>query len=189
VPRYQPVRAYSRFETEPRHPDPRRDKLRGLITVKKSVSKMLLTVAAVPAMIVAAAGSASAASSGNVTWKGGWSGQWLCSQVDYGPVTTCWNQSAQGVPWTDRQNSDGSWNEVDQWGRCLTGYWTSVYVESCNSASNGTNNWERWNEISTATGWKLKNVQTGYILDEDNNYHVYANATDYGNSDAHQRWH
>ncbi|MFC1417597.1 hypothetical protein [Streptacidiphilus cavernicola] len=160
--------------------------------IKSRLVKMLLVGCTIPAAVVSLS-SSSYAATGSVTWTNKWSGDILCTVQGTSGVTDCNLSNSQGAHWTDRQNSDGSWNEVDQWGRCLTTYWTTnVYVESCNSAANGTNNYERWDEISTATGWKLKNVATGYILDEKDTgggaYHFYSNATDYGNSDSHQRF-
>jgi hypothetical protein len=147
------------------------------------MAKVAVFAAAIPALVLGASGVASA--DGNVTWVNAkWSGYRLGNsggKVFLGNATFSWH---------DVQNSDGSWNEVSNLdGQCLTGYYTQIYTEPCNSGKDGTNWWERWYEVSTNSGWKLKNRETGYILDAGDPGNVYGNATDYGDGDPNQRWH
>lgn len=156
---------------------------------RKNVARALVAAAAVPAFLMGTAGQSFA--DGNVTWHNG-TGDWLgtiASGNNRGAVVT--GLSGGGNSWHDQQNSDGSWNEVSNYlpGYCLTGYYRSVYTEPCNATKDGTNWWERWYEISTPTGWKLQNRETGYILDDDGNGNIYANVNDAGDGDRNQRWH
>ncbi|MEV5283503.1 hypothetical protein ACFYMW_25230 [Streptomyces sp. NPDC006692] len=147
-----------------------------------------MIAAAIPALVVAASGSASA--DDWVSWKNAKSGKLLIfgisdhlGEVKGGVPGTGWDYE-----WWDIQNSDGSWNETQGTnpGRCLTGYYRQVYTEPCNAWRDGTNSWQRWSEISTSTGWKLQNRQTGYVLDDEGSGGIYANETDWNNSN--QRW-
>ncbi|MEU9202262.1 hypothetical protein [Streptomyces sp. NPDC048332] len=154
----------------------------------KRVVKAVLAALAIPATVLALANPASAVDGGKVQWKHAKSGYCLSSIENYGPVSVFWNcKSANGVWWTEIQNSDGSWNMVDQWGWCLTNYNDTVYVEPCSSGRDQTNWYQRWYETNTATGWKLTNRQTGRVLDS-NGSKVYT-GPDYGDSDTYQRWH
>ncbi|MET7300193.1 hypothetical protein [Embleya sp. NPDC005575] len=155
---------------------------------KKRIAKFALATAAIPAMIMGASSPVYADSSSFVTWRNGWSGEYLCDNEGSTDVYTCANSSADGTRWLDGDNGNGTWKEIDRWGRCLTAYWNNrAYVEPC--SFNGANTYQQWREISTGSGWKLQNVATGYILDQGSNYSVYANSTDYGDSNSHQRWH
>ncbi|MFI9254638.1 hypothetical protein [Streptomyces sp. NPDC053069] len=160
--------------------------------MKKKMAKALIAAAAVPALLVATSGSASA--DDWVMWQNAKSHLFLThgwgdyqGQVKGGMGGTGWEPQ-----WWDIQNSDGSWNETAGTnetpgpGRCMTGYWRQVYTEPCNPYRDQTNNWQRWREIPTNTGWKLQNVQTGWILDDEGHGGIYANDHDYGN--ANQRW-
>lgn len=153
--------------------------------IKSRIVAALLAVAAVPVMTMGAAGSAHA--DGNVSWKNGTDGLYLFSQQNGGSVAV-----APGAwQWHDVQNSDGSWNEVDRFGHCLTGYGSQAYTENCNSGRDGTNSYERWREVwvGSGKGFKLQNVQSGGFLDNSGNGGfgaVYVNGTDYNNQN--QRW-
>ncbi|WP_329467096.1 hypothetical protein [Streptomyces sp. NBC_01431] len=153
---------------------------------KMNIAKSLLVAAVIPTLLMAASGSASAGT--GVTWKNGQTGYYLLADKA-GSVWDSDLTNDQNV-WSDISNSDGSWNEVNAYNaQCLTGYYRQVYTENCNYGTDGTNWWERWYEISTSTGWKLQNRETGYILDDDGHGDVYANSNDVGNSDHNQRWH
>ncbi len=164
-------------------------------TAKAKIAKACMVAMAIPALVMATSGSASA--DDWVTWRNGKTSLYLTygwgdyqGQVKGGLGGTGWETS-----WWDQANSDGSWNETtgtydsSGLGRCLTGYYQQVYTESCNANSDQTNWWERWKEISTSTGWELKNVETGDVLDDNGSGGIYANSNDVGNSDANQRWH
>ncbi|MFD7645849.1 hypothetical protein ACFV4P_35010 [Kitasatospora sp. NPDC059795] len=150
---------------------------------KARMLKALAATAMVSALTLGLAGPASA--DGSVTWKNGKTSWYLGSQPNGGGLTTMnyyWH-------WQDIQNSDGTWNEVDQFGHCLTGYGSQAYTETCNSGRDGTNAYQRWREINTGSGWKLQNVQSGGFLDESGNTgygSVYVNSIDWNNQN--QRW-
>ncbi|MFI1165786.1 hypothetical protein ACH4UM_19765 [Streptomyces sp. NPDC020801] len=154
--------------------------------MKQKLVKSLLAVAAVPALVAVA--SAPAQADGWVTWKNVKTGNYLLFDGN-GNVKGGW--AAPGTSWDydwyDFQNSDGSYNEAPGGGNCLTGYYRQVYTESCNARRDQTNWWQRWYEISTSTGWKLKNRETGYILDDEGHGGIYANVNDV-NSSQNQRW-
>ncbi|MFG2715410.1 ricin-type beta-trefoil lectin domain protein [Streptomyces goshikiensis] len=67
--------------------------------------------------------------------------------------------------WYDVRLSDGSWlqkSKLDT-GYCLTAYTDhDVYTEPCSG-----NNYQRWDEIDTGNGWKLRNRQTQECLDSN----------------------
>ncbi|MFJ9953613.1 hypothetical protein [Kitasatospora sp. NPDC091207] len=159
---------------------------------KARIFNILAAAATVPVLAIGFAGPASA--DGNVTWKNGvgnpshtsgGSGLYLISNSAGGGVAT----TNYRFGWHDIQNSDGTWNEVDSYGRCLTGYGNQAYTEDCNSGRDGTNTWQRWREINTGSGFKLQNVQTGGFLDNSGNGGwggVYVNGTDWNNDN--QRW-
>ncbi|GAA1239652.1 hypothetical protein GCM10009665_32940 [Kitasatospora nipponensis] len=154
--------------------------------------KAVLLVAALPAMTIGITGSATADAS--VTWRNGAAngsqeqGRYLYGQAGGGDVGLY-----DGGGWRDVLNTDGSWNEIDTFGRCLTGYGQHAYTENCNSGKDATNWYERWREIpANGGGWKLQNVMSGYFLDwagDQNNTgpgSVYVNPTDWNNQN--QRW-
>ncbi|MEU9986247.1 hypothetical protein AB0E10_05435 [Streptomyces sp. NPDC048045] len=150
------------------------------------MAKALLVATAVPALLVST--SAAASADGWVTWKNQKSGLYLTAN-NSGAVKGDWampgvNETA--YQWYDTSNSDGSYNESNGYGMCLVGYYRQVYTEGCNSRRDQTNWWQRWYEISTSSGWKLKNRQTGWILDDEGHGGIYANSGDYNNSN--QRW-
>ncbi|MFJ4798835.1 hypothetical protein [Kitasatospora purpeofusca] len=155
--------------------------------------KSLLVATTATGLILGATGIASAAS-GTVTWGSNRYPGFL-SDIGGGRVTTYADTS--NIPlahvWYDIQNSDGSWNEVNaQTGWCLTSFSNqAVYTEPCSSGKDATNWWQRWYEIQTPTGWKLQSRMTGFILDSGGPYpnNVYANPTDWGDSNSAQRWH
>ncbi|WP_405882619.1 hypothetical protein OG762_31030 [Streptomyces sp. NBC_01136] len=152
---------------------------------KLNVVRSLLVGAAIPSLLMVTSGSASADGYG-ITWRNGKTGNYLTAYYN-GKVGDDAHYQGES-DWNDIENSDGTWNEVNvHLGQCLTGYYAQVYTENCNSGTNGTNSWERWYEWPTSTGWELKNVETGYILDDDGYDNVYANSTDWANSN--QRWH
>jgi hypothetical protein len=137
--------------------------------MRKSQALKALMVAAVtaPLLTLGTAGSASAASP--VTWNNGAKARlyFLMAQSGGGPVTVGDPINA-GTHWYDVENSDGTWNEIDNWGRCLAAHGSAVVTENCNSAPNGTNSSERWHEHhyqNGSDGWELINASNGYYLD------------------------
>ncbi|MFE9571789.1 hypothetical protein ACFYMW_25235 [Streptomyces sp. NPDC006692] len=153
----------------------------------KNIAKALVIAAAVPALVMTASGAASA--DGWVSWTNNNSN--LLLQADFnGTVKGAAfpsSSSSWSADWFDTQNSDGSWNEANgASGGCLVGYYRQVYTEACHAYRDGTNSWQRWSEISTNTGWKLQNRQTGYVLDDAGSGGIYANEKDWNNSN--QRW-
>ncbi|GAB2746353.1 hypothetical protein [Kitasatospora kifunensis] len=156
---------------------------------KSRVVKALLAASvAAPLLTLGMAGPASA--DGQITWQNGLYDRafyLFANEINAGPVAT-----VHGIyHWHDVENSDGTWNEVDGSGRCLTGNGRNVYTENCNSSRNGTDAYERWHEINmgSGNGWKLQNVQSGYFLDWTGNPGwgtVYAHAGDANN--ANERW-
>lgn len=152
---------------------------------KKRAAKALATAAAVPALLIGFTGAAHA--NGTITWKNGANGQ--CCFLGSQPAGGAVGASTVGWEWHDVQNSDGTWNEVDRFGRCLTGYGSQAYTENCNSGQDGTNSYQRWREVYAGSGFKLQNVKSGGFLDWAGTYNVgsvYVNGTDYNNQN--QRW-
>ncbi|MET9677646.1 hypothetical protein ABZY68_31820 [Streptomyces sp. NPDC006482] len=154
---------------------------------KNRMVQAMVAAVAIPALALMTASPAAA--DGRVQWKHAQSGYCLNAVQGVSAVHTFWNcNAANGVWWTEIQNSDGSWNMVDQWGRCLTAYWQDqVYVENCSSGRDQTNWYQRWWEDSTSSGWKLTNRMTGRVLDSNGKGgDVYT----LGNNDSiYQRWH
>ncbi|MGW7412141.1 hypothetical protein, partial [Streptomyces sp. NPDC054863] len=73
----------------------------------------------------------------------------------------------------DEQQSTGGWKQRAA-GQCLDGNYGAAYLHKCNDGY-----YQHWYEDSTPTGWRLKSVATGYVLDADKN--VYTNP-DWGNN-------
>ncbi|MFJ3906302.1 hypothetical protein [Streptomyces sp. NPDC090025] len=157
--------------------------------MKKTV-RAIMVAAAVPALVMSASGAASA--DAWVTWKNTKSKLWLTYERSGGGVKGDRGGVQWEPDWWAVWNSDGSWNmstgtyNSDGSSRCLTGYYRQVYVENCWNNRDQTNWWQRWYEIPASDGWKLKNRQTGYVLDDEGSGGIYANATDYNNEN--QRW-
>ncbi|MET9692963.1 hypothetical protein ABZY81_31640 [Streptomyces sp. NPDC006514] len=136
--------------------------------------------------------SASASTTGSVTWTNVATGRCLSyDNLVSGPdssvyTTDCLPRGGQfSVSWKDAQASDGSWTQKTMDNRCLTSFGNSVYLENCAGNADDTNWYERWYELSTTTGWKLKNRMTGMILDSNAAGDVYAISS---NGTNYQRW-
>ncbi|MGW3202715.1 hypothetical protein [Streptomyces sp. NPDC001135] len=154
--------------------------------MKRKMAKALMVAAAVPALLVSTSGAASA--DGWVTWKNVKSGYYLTANSG-GTVKGDWAMpgvNENDYQWYDQSNGDSSYTEYNGWGMCLVGYYRQVYTENCSKGRDQSNWWQRWYEVSTNSGWKLKNRQTGWILDDEGHGGIYANSTDYNNSN--QRW-
>ncbi|MEV7601238.1 RICIN domain-containing protein [Kitasatospora sp. NPDC089797] len=88
----------------------------------------------------------------------------------------------------DTGNADGSWNEVAKeaapFGKlCLAAYKdNSVYIEPC---TNPSNDYQRWFENKTDTGWELRHKATGRCLDSNAEGKVYLHDC---NAGLFQRW-
>ncbi len=155
--------------------------------MKQKIVKTLLVAATLPALLIGT--STSAFADGQVWWVNNKTGKDLMYD-SYGNVWGGrYDPEVRNHDWYETLNSDGTWNIGNGFGHCLTAYERSVYTERCNAAANQTNAWQRWKEIKTPTGWKLKNLQSGWILDDDGYGHIYANSNDVGDSDLNQRWH
>lgn len=156
----------------------------------KKTLRAILVAAAVPALVMTASGSASA--DNWVTWKNVKSGLWLSYERVGTGVKGDLGGTSWEPDWWQVSNSDNSWNMTtgtynsDGSGRCLTGYYRQIYTEKCWPYRDQTNWWQRWYEFPTEDGWKLKNRQTGWTLDDAGNGGIYGNETDYNN--ANQRW-
>ncbi|MGW6876059.1 hypothetical protein ACWGHA_27435 [Streptomyces xanthophaeus] len=157
--------------------------------MKNKALKAIAVSAAIIPVLLATSGSASA--DGNVTWSNKRTGKYIGTMASGPNKGKVYNNLSGGAnSWYDQRNSDGSYNQVSRYlpGYCLTAYGSEVYTEKCNATPDGTNWYQRWYEVSTATGWKLQNKQSGAILDDNGNGTIYANGTDYGNSNLNQRW-
>ncbi|MFF3389998.1 hypothetical protein ACFYW1_03450 [Streptomyces sp. NPDC002669] len=149
---------------------------------RQTIIRPLLIAMTIPALTLAISSPASA--DGYITWQNKRTNKYLTATDD--GVRGDSNRT-DNATWVDIANSDGSYNEWSPGRGCLTGYYRSVYTEPCSSGqSDATNWWQRWWEISTSSGWKLQNRQTGYVLDDDGYGNIYANSTDWNNSN--QRW-
>ncbi|MEV0412591.1 hypothetical protein AB0I68_17730 [Streptomyces sp. NPDC050448] len=153
--------------------------------MKQKMVRALVLAAAVPVLVAVAA---PAQADGWVTWRNKQTDRWL-SSYDDGSVRGDEVQSVSDWDgWLEIQNGDGSYNlQAHHSGKCLVGYYRQVYTEDCNPRRDQTNSWQRWDEISTSTGWKLRNRQTGYILDDEGHGGIYANVNDV-NTSKNQRW-
>ncbi|UQA95609.1 RICIN domain-containing protein [Streptomyces halobius] len=122
---------------------------------KRQVAKALGAAAIVPSILLATAGNASAWDR-RVDWK----------NVATGAYLTESGTSLRKVGgWWETKNSDGTFKL--RWAGFGSGYECldsnskgSVYVIQCNGGNN-----QKWYEIKTSTGWKLKNKATGRVLD------------------------
>ncbi|MFI5980374.1 RICIN domain-containing protein [Streptomyces sp. NPDC051555] len=87
-------------------------------------------------------------------------------------------QECSYEPFYDVHLGDGSWLEKDRSKQdyCMTAYTDhDVYMEPCSG-----NNYQRWDEIDTGAGWKLRNRQTQECLDS-NGTSVYMHECNTGN--------
>ncbi|WP_406430361.1 RICIN domain-containing protein [Streptomyces sp. NBC_00631] len=138
--------------------------------------------------------AAPASAASGITWRNGlYNHDYFLQSDGYEaqPSLAYAGASAQSF-WTDIENSDGTWNEVDWAGYCLTGYGRTVETMPCNSAKDATDGHMRWREINmgSGNGWKLQNVLSGYYLDwtgtSPNAGTVYLHDGDAGN--PNERW-
>ncbi|MGW7707725.1 RICIN domain-containing protein [Streptomyces sp. NPDC054771] len=133
----------------------------------KRAAQAVGTVALAPLLVLATSAAAHADSDVHWTHKP----DNKCLEVHYNWAGTPDNVGVDSCGstttafWHDVQMSDGSWLEQDKSdpAYCMTAYTDhDVYMESCSG-----NNYQRWDEINTGNGWKLRNRQTGECLDSD----------------------
>ncbi|GAA1942211.1 RICIN domain-containing protein [Kitasatospora viridis] len=154
------------------------------------VKASLLGLVTTSLLAVGAAAPASAAS--GITWQNGLYGHsyYLASNGYQAQPFMAYGSNPPASNWTDIENSDGTWDEVDFAGFCLTGYGSTVETMPCNDAKDATDGHMRWREINTGDGWKLQNVLSGYFLDwtgsSPNTGTVYLHNGDAGN--PNERW-
>ncbi|MFE0462277.1 hypothetical protein ACFW1A_23795 [Kitasatospora sp. NPDC058965] len=160
-------------------------------SLKKRFATAAAVAVAAPMLVIASAGTSSAA--GTVTWQtdGNCLGVvlnyptaqgieftdplWLhgCSAPGYTSVT--WQDTNYGSnQWTEKPTADTS--------MCLTAYYDhSVYLETCKNGGAG-NSFERWHEINSGGNWYLQNVATGEYLNASNTVSAHTSTTK-------QAWH
>ncbi|MFB6815631.1 hypothetical protein ACFCV8_13940 [Streptomyces sp. NPDC056347] len=153
-----------------------------VFTSLKRMSKALGMVGAAAGLTLGVAAPASADST--VTWQHDVSKLCLGWNLDNNDAKM-WGCSSYGTAWYESSNSDGSWlmKRNDDRGYCLTAYWDNdVYMEPCTG-----NDYQRWYEIQTSAGWKLKHKATGRFLDaNDSGSSVYLHDE---NNGRYQLWH
>ncbi|MFF4603791.1 RICIN domain-containing protein [Streptomyces sp. NPDC001339] len=143
----------------------------------------LAVAVAVPTMVVGMSGSAFAANYGgtSVSWKNVATGRYLI--VEGGSAKTV-TSNAYAKKWEEKKWSDGAYtffsNRAFNTGCLDSNAKGSVYVIQCNGGNN-----QKWYEVKTATGWRLKNKATGRVLDSNARGSVYTQS-DQGN--RNQRW-
>ncbi|MEV5874194.1 ricin-type beta-trefoil lectin domain protein [Streptomyces sp. NPDC052101] len=150
----------------------------------KRIAQAVGTMALAPLFVLAT--SAVAHADSDVHWNHKPDGR--CLDADYNvwgtPVdVTLRDCSSAYRPWHDVQQGDGSWLEqvAGKNGYCMTAYTDhDVYTEPCSG-----NNYQRWDEIDTGAGWKLRNRQTGECVDS-NGKSVYMHECNDGNE--YQLW-
>jgi hypothetical protein len=128
----------------------------------KRITQALSTAGTTAALVVGLATSAGA--DGWVTWQHDVSGRCLgvSGAIPFHPDDVRLYDSpctAYGVQWYEVYNSDdGSYllKPKDNTDACLAAYWDrDVYVENCTG-----NDYQRWYEVRTSAGWKLKHKAT-----------------------------
>ncbi|MEV5942158.1 ricin-type beta-trefoil lectin domain protein [Streptomyces sp. NPDC051994] len=150
----------------------------------KRIAQAVGTMALAPLLVLATSAAAHADSDVHWTHKP----DNKCLEVHYNWAGTPVDVEVDSCPgsvtfWHDVHQSDGSWLEKDSGkpGFCMTAYTDhDVYMESCSG-----NNYQRWDEIDTGNGWKLRNRQTGECLDS-NGSSVYMHECNDGN--VYQLW-
>lgn len=134
---------------------------------KRLIGKFAAAAVLVPTLALAGTGQAFAASA-TVTWKNKGNGKYLA--YFNGRVRTT---SATGatMKWTETKQSDGTYTLKHRLtGKCLDGNRQgAVYVRACNGG-----NYQKWHEIQTSAGWRLKNKATGRTLGVQPSGIVYA---------------
>ncbi|MFJ5549483.1 RICIN domain-containing protein [Streptomyces sp. NPDC093225] len=127
----------------------------------KRIARALATAGAAAALVVGLTTSAHA--DGWVTWKHEFSGKCLGfdSLIPLHPNDVRFYDGCDsyGAQWYEVYNSnDGTYSlkTKENTDACLTAYWDhDVYVERCNG-----NDYQRWYEVRTSEGWKLKHKAT-----------------------------
>ncbi|MFE9256388.1 ricin-type beta-trefoil lectin domain protein [Streptomyces sp. NPDC006879] len=151
------------------------------MNISKRVSRPLAVATMVPALAIGAASNAFA--DGNVSWRNVATGKYLMvAQGTFGMVLTGSDSSAR---WREVKQSDGSWQLKAHRGSgnvCLDSNAAGkVYLNPCGS----NNNYQKWWETKTSTGWKITNKATGRVLDSNSRQQVY---TLPDNGGKNQRW-
>jgi hypothetical protein len=164
-------------------------------TFSRRTSRIVTTflLGIVTASLLAVGVAAPASASSARMWTNGLYSHayYLQSDGDSQPLSMAAGGSVESV-WHEVLNSDGTYDEVDWSGYCLTAYGRNVLTMPCNSAVNATDGHMRWREINmgSGNGWKLQNVLNGYYLDwtgaSTAANTVYAHAGDANN--PNERW-
>ncbi|MFJ7156766.1 RICIN domain-containing protein [Streptomyces sp. NPDC101118] len=149
--------------------------------MKRSMARALTIGAATSALAVGVATSAFA--DGNVSWRNAATGKYLMvAQGTFGMVLT---GSYSEPAWREVKQGDGSWQLKAHKGSgnaCLDSNAEGrVYLLPCKDG----NNYQKWWEEKTPTGWRIKNKATGRVLDSNARGQVY---TLPDNGGANQRW-
>ncbi|MBO1331360.1 RICIN domain-containing protein [Streptomyces sp. VRA16 Mangrove soil] len=153
----------------------------------KRVTRVLFTTGVAAAL--AAGLSTSAHADGWVTWQHDVSGKCLGadSTIPFQPndVRLYDYCTSYGAQWYEVYNgSDGTYllEPKEDTGTCLAAYWDNdVYVEDCTAG----NAYQRWYEVRTSDGWKLKHKATGRFIDS-NGKDIYLHDE---NGGRYQLWH
>ncbi|WP_405901436.1 RICIN domain-containing protein [Streptomyces sp. NBC_00727] len=124
------------------------------------------------ALLLVVGASATAHADGDIVWNHKHGGGCLAAMWDrhFGWSNVGLYLCAFGsAKWHDVSVGGGVWvgrmAEVPD--VCLAAYTDhDAYVETCSS---GQNDYQRWREIYTNSGWKLQNVATGECLDSNDN--------------------
>ncbi|AYG85123.1 hypothetical protein DWB77_07339 [Streptomyces hundungensis] len=159
---------------------------------KHRFAQLAMVATAVPAVFVANSGVASAAGGQQAYWKNVATGKCLTYRAginqptrDVETSTPCSRTPVSSYRWLEEQASDGTWAMRTEDGRCLTSYGSAVYLEDCSADVNATNWYQRWWEVSSSRGWKLKSRMSGLYLDSNSDGGVYTHTENDGN---YQLW-
>ncbi|MGW7332745.1 RICIN domain-containing protein [Streptomyces sp. NPDC054840] len=149
--------------------------------ISRRVVRPVSVALMIPALALGAATNAFA--DGNVSWRNVATGKYLLTgQGTFGMVLT---GSDSAPRWREVKQGDGSWQLKAHKGSgdvCLDSNAAgNVYLRSCQ----GGNDYQKWWETKTSSGWKITNKATGRVLDSNRTGQVYTLPDNGGN---YQRW-